>query len=88
MYKLSIYIKELLKRVSIMTLLGASLGLWLGCGTVKVPVTVTHPPEIDVSKYQQVALVDIEGNLGATFYDELKYRLVEAGHLKVIDRDR
>jgi len=60
----------------------------LSCGVVKVPVTVTHPPEIDISKYQQVAIVDIQGNLGNTFYDELKYRLVEAGHLKVIDRDR
>ncbi len=70
------------------TLLLSIVFFTLSCGVVKVPVTVTHPPEIDVSKYQQVAIVDIKGNLGNTFYDELKYRLVEAGHLKVIDRDR
>jgi len=75
--------------------LHGSLGLWLGicvifsgCGTVKVPVKVTHPAEINMAKYKQVAISRIDGNLGNAFADDLKGRLVESGKFTLVDRAR
>lgn len=73
--------------------LHGSLGLWLGicviisgCGTVRVPVTVTHPAEINMAKYKQVAISRIDGNIGNVFEDDLKGRLVERGEFTLVDR--
>ena len=35
-----------------------------GCGTVKVPVKVTHPAEINMTPYKQIAISDIKGDMG------------------------
>ncbi len=69
------------------------LGLWIGaltvgCATVRVPVQVTHPAEINMSKYKQVAISRIDGNLGNAFSDDLKGRLIESGRFTLVDRAR
>lgn len=68
-------------------------GLWLGvltvgCATVRVPMQVTHPAEINMSRYKQVAISNIDGNLGNAFGDDLKGRLVESGRFALVDRAR
>jgi tetratricopeptide (TPR) repeat protein len=71
------------------------LGVWLGicvfvtgCGTVRVPVQVTHPAEINMASYKQVAISRIDGTLGNAFEDDLKGRLVESGRFTLVDRAR
>jgi tetratricopeptide (TPR) repeat protein len=49
---------------------------------------VTHPAEINMSSYKQVAISDIHGNLGQSFAGGLKERLVESGRFQVVDRQR
>lgn len=53
---------------------------------VRVHFTITNPPEIDISKYQKVAIIDIEGNLGDEFYNNLFSKLSGSEYLTVIDR--
>jgi tetratricopeptide (TPR) repeat protein len=60
----------------------------IGCGTVRVPVSVTHPAEINMTKYKQVAITRIDGNLGDSFEADLKNRLVESGRFTLVDRAR
>lgn len=59
-----------------------------GCGTVKVPIKITHPAEINMAQYKQIAISDIKGNMGQAFSDGLKSRLIECGRFKVVDRNR
>ena len=59
-----------------------------GCSTVKVPMQVTHPAEICMTKYKAIAIGDIDGNLGRYFGDGLKNNLVESDRFKVVDRSR
>ena len=59
-----------------------------GCGTVLVPMQVTHPAEINMSSYKQVAISDVQGNLGGAFAGGLKENLVESGRFQVVDRQR
>jgi len=59
-----------------------------GCSTVKVPIEVVHPAEINMKAYDQIAISDINGNLGDSFADNLKQKLVESERFKVIDRTR
>ncbi|WP_300667975.1 CsgG/HfaB family protein [Desulfoluna sp.] len=59
-----------------------------GCSTVKVPITVTHPAEINMKGYEQIAIAEISGNLGNDFANNLKHMLVESGRFKVVDRNR
>jgi len=66
----------------------ALLILFSGCGTVRVPMHVTHPAEINMNSYKQIAISNIGGNMGQSFADGLKYRLVEGGRFKVVDRSR
>lgn len=58
------------------------------CGTVRVPVSVTHPAEINMRPYKQVVISDIYGNMGQGFSDILKNRLVESQRFQVVDRAR
>jgi len=71
---------------------GLVSGLWIGvlvggCATVRVPVQVTHPAEINMAKYKQVAITKIR-NLGEPFAADLKDRLVESGRFTLVDRAR
>jgi len=60
-----------------------------GCSTVRVPVTVTHPAEIDVSKYSNVSVVNMRsGSAGQKFSSELRKRFLEDKRFTVIDIDR
>jgi len=59
-----------------------------GCATVKVPIPVTHPAEINMSQYKQIAISEIRGNMGQPFADGIRNRLVESERLKVVDRER
>ncbi len=58
------------------------------CGTVRIPVMVTHPAEINMVPYKQVAMGQVDGNLGRAFSDGLKNHLVESGRFQVVDRSR
>ena len=69
--------------------LGMIFGVFsVGCGTVLVPVKVTHPAEINMNKFKQVAITRIDGNLGNDFGDDLKERLIESGRFTLVDRTR
>lgn len=59
-----------------------------GCTTVKVPVQVTHPAEIDMSPYKRIAIGEIKGNMGQYYSDRIKNRLVESGRFEVVDRSQ
>ncbi len=59
-----------------------------GCGTVRVPINMTHPAEINMSPYKQIAIGEIRGNHGRDFSSEIKNRLVESGNFKVVDRSK
>lgn len=70
--------------VSCLVMMGIS-----GCSTVRIPVSVQHPAEIDLSGYKQIALGTFQGNLGEGFYDRIKQGLVESpSHFQVLDRSR
>lgn len=79
--------KSILKTITFLSLIG-SLIFISGCGTVKVPVKVTHPAEINMAQYKQIAISNIKGNMGQAFSDGLKSRLIESGRFKVVDRNR
>jgi curli biogenesis system outer membrane secretion channel CsgG len=67
--------------------LGVAVGvLTIGCGTVHVPVRVTHPAEINMAKYKQVAINEIKGNLGEDFSSALKDRLDQNQRFTMVDR--
>jgi tetratricopeptide (TPR) repeat protein len=69
--------------------LGMFVGVLLfGCGTVRVPVKVTHPAEINMARYKQIAITDISGNLGNAFSDDLKERIIESNRFTLVDRTR
>jgi len=59
-----------------------------GCSTVKVPMTVTHPAEINMSKYKQIAISNIDGNMSRLFVDDLKGRIIDSGRFTLVDRNR
>lgn len=59
-----------------------------GCSTVSVPIAVTHPAEINMSKYRQIAIGEFTGNLGKSVADSLKNKLVDNERFKVVDRSR
>lgn len=59
-----------------------------GCSTVRVPIAVIHPAEINMKAYDQIAISNINGNLGDNFADNLKQKLVESERFKIIDRAR
>lgn len=68
--------------VSCLAMLGIS-----GCSTVRVPVVVQHPAEIDLSGYRQIALGTFQGDLGSKFYDRIKQGLVDSpSRFQVLDR--
>jgi tetratricopeptide (TPR) repeat protein len=73
-------------RVSIFLNLIVLLLIISGCSTIRVPIKVTHPAEINMAQYKQIAISDIRGNMGQAFADELKNRLIESNHFKVVDR--
>lgn len=65
-----------------------SIIFFASCGTVRVPINVTHPAEINMVSYKQIAITDVTGNLGQSFSDSLKNKLVDGGRFKVVDRNR
>lgn len=77
----------ILKTSTFFTLI-VSLIFISGCGTVKVPIKVTHPAEINMAQYKQIAISDVRGNMGQAFSDGLKNRLIESGRFKVVNRKR
>lgn len=58
------------------------------CSTVNVPITVTHPPELNMSSFKQIAIGHIDGRVGPNFSDNLKYRLVHAKTYQILDRNQ
>lgn len=69
-------------------LLGLVLVLLVSACAVRVPIEVTHPAEIDMTRYKEVAILEIDGNMGRDFSDGLKNALVEGERFKVVDRNR
>ena len=59
-----------------------------GCMTVKVPVQVTRPAEIDMSPYKRIAIGEIKGSMGQHYSDRVKNSLVESGRFEVVDRSQ
>lgn len=59
-----------------------------GCATVRIPIQVTHPAEINMTPYKQVAITEIKGDMGQAFSDSIKSNLVESNRFQVVDRDR
>lgn len=80
-----------MKNVSVVKIVFLSilaLILTNGCSTMRVPMQVTHPAEINMTKYKQIAIGNIDGNMGRAFGDGIKNRLVESERFKVVDRSR
>ena len=61
-----------------------------GCSsTVKIPIMVMHPAEIDLTGYKQVAMGDFSGELGSPLSDRIKQGLVGSpSGFQVLDRSR
>jgi tetratricopeptide (TPR) repeat protein len=60
-----------------------------GCYTVKVPVNILHPAEIDLSSYKQVAMGEFSGELGTALSERIKMGLIESrSHFQVLERSR
>ncbi len=55
------------------------------CETVRVPIPITHPAEINMNAYKTIAVSNIEGPIGAEVSDGIKEDLVNGNHFKVID---
>src|SRR5688572_2016334 len=72
------------------------LVLVAACSTVRVPVTVTRAPEVNLTRFKQIAVARVDGPSG--YYDEyyknaaadidgrLKQALTENGSFQVVDR--
>ena len=58
-----------------------------GCATVAVPVQIQHQAEIEIGK-KSVMILPIDGDLGQSFEENLKARLVSEGYVGVVDRTR
>jgi tetratricopeptide (TPR) repeat protein len=58
------------------------------CATVKVPIKVMHPAEINMKNYKQIALYDFEGNMGQSLEEAIKDKLVNSERFTVVDRSR
>ena len=56
-----------------------------GCATVRVPISVTYPAEINMNAYKTIAVSTIEGPIGSEVSDGIKESLVEGNRFKVID---
>lgn len=68
--------------------MGLSVILLTSCGQVNVPMQVTHPAEINMTPYKQVAIGEITGNFGQSTSDAIKNQLVEGGRFQVVERSR
>lgn len=59
------------------------------CATsVKVPVQIMHPAEVNMSPYKQVVIGEVSGDMSQRFLGGLKETLVEAKQFKVVDRSQ
>ena len=61
---------------------------FISCATVKVPMSVTFPPAIDLSPYRHFAFGDMNGNIGHRFQDALESYLSRSRNFNFINRDR
>ncbi len=61
---------------------------FISCATVKVPMSVTFPPAIDLSPYRHFAFGDMNGNLGHHFQDALESYLSRSRNFNFMNRDR
>lgn len=77
-------------QASISCLLMVLMMLISACATiVKVPIPITHPAEINMRQYKQIAISpEIRGNMGQLLADGLKNRLVESERFTVVDREK
>lgn len=76
---------SIVRLYSFLLLMGSFVFLF-GCATVNVPIKVTHPAEINMASFDQIAVGDISGNLGQAFSGSIKNKLVENSRFKVVDR--
>lgn len=74
-------------KIILVVILLVSLGV-MGCAMVKIPIPLTHPAEINMSQYKQIAISEIGGNMGQAFGDSIKNGLVESNRFQVVDRAR
>jgi curli biogenesis system outer membrane secretion channel CsgG len=77
-----------IKKACYIVSISATALVVFGCSTVKIPVSVLRPAEINMSQYKQIGVGEIGGNLGQDFGNLLKNKLVEGGVFKVVDRQR
>lgn len=80
--------RKLNNKIFILASLILVMFLLSSCGTVNIPMRVTHPAEINMTPYKQVALAEIEGNMGQNVSDAIKNLLIESGRFQVVDRSR
>lgn len=60
-------------RIKIIYVLALPISLSIiGCAEVKIPIQVTHPAEINMTTYKQIAIAEIRGNMGQSFQIPLK----------------
>ncbi len=60
-----------------------------GCAsTAKIAVSITHPAEINMTPYKQIAMGEFSGSKGQEFADALKENLVNDNSFKVVDRSQ
>lgn len=66
----------------------AFLILLSACATVKVPMQVTHPAEVNMSAYKRIAIGEVNGNAGAQVLAEIKDALYREKYFEVADRTK
>ena len=59
-----------------------------GCTTIYVPISLTHPAEINLSQYETISFDRITGNMAADFKHYLKDELIKSSHLRIGNKPR
>ena len=57
-----------------------------GCATVRVPMTIRHPAQIDMSSYKRVAVGKFGGDMGTRFRVAMETKFAESERFELVDR--
>ncbi|GJL80153.1 MAG: hypothetical protein NPINA01_31420 [Nitrospinaceae bacterium] len=57
-----------------------------GCTTLYVPIPLTHPAEVNLSQYENVAFGRVTGNMAPDFKICLRDELIRLSHIRIMDR--
>lgn len=56
------------------------------CATVSIPVQVTRPAEINMARYKQIAVGEMQGEAGHLLAERINEALMSSGRFEVLDR--